>query len=58
MKSEQLKLMSPDEINLMPKIILDSHSSEELKAVPVEVKENGAMVDNNGVVVETKEDVQ
>ena len=57
--------MSPDEINLMPKIILDSHSSEELKAVPVEVKENGAMVDNNGavvenngVVVETKEDVQ
>ena len=42
----------------MVKIIFDSHSSEELKAVPVEVKENGAMVDNNGAVVENKEDVQ
>ena len=41
----------------MVKIIFDSHSSEELKAVPVEVKENGTVVDNNGAVVENKEDV-
>ena len=34
------------QIKLMVKIIFDSHSREELKAVPVEVKENGAEEEN------------